>query len=331
MLILGIETSCDETAIGLVEEGKRILANTIFSQEDIHREFGGVVPELASRSHLQKIDLVIKKGLKVAKVGLEDVEGIAVTQGPGLVGSLLVGIEVAKALSFTLKVPIVGINHGEAHLYANFLVREIDYPFIGLVVSGGHTALVEAREPEKYLLLGQTRDDAAGEAFDKVAKILGLGYPGGPIIDRLSQKGEEMKGKFPRPYLKGNDDFSFSGLKTAVLRYVKSLTPDQQEKEAPSIAREFQQAVIDVLVTKTLNAAERRSITRVLLAGGVASNSALREQIVREARRRNIEVYVPPPSLCTDNGAMIAGLGFWKIKGGRRNSLSLDAQPNLSW
>lgn len=316
MVILGIETSCDDTAAAIVKDGKEILSNVVSSQVDYHKKYGGVVPEIASRKHLENIVPVIKESLLRAGMTLGDVEGIAVTQGPGLVGSLLVGINAAKAIAYTQKLPLIGINHLEGHVLAPHLEHTVPFPNVTLVVSGGHTNLYLLNGRNEYQLLGRTRDDACGEAFDKVAKLLGLGYPGGAIIDKLSKKGNPAAIAFPRPMLHdGSFDFSFSGLKTAVLYYVKKVSHDGLSDEAVcNIVAGFQAAVVDILVEKTLKAALNYKVQALSVSGGVASNSLLRAKIKAEAGAKNLEVFIPSPVLCTDNAAMIALAGEYRIK-----------------
>lgn len=310
MLVLGIETSCDETAVAVVEDGKRILSNLVASQVDVHSKFGGVVPELASRKHIQNIVPLISQSLKDANVTLDEIDGIAVTQGPGLVGSLLVGISMAKAIAYAKERPIVGVNHLEGHIYSNFLEHEdLEPPFISLVVSGGHTELFYvASKRREYEKLGQTMDDAAGEAFDKVAKLLGLGYPGGPIIDNLAKEGDPKAIPFPRPYVWDHSlNFSFSGLKTAVLNY---FLRERDNIILADVAASFQSAVVDVLTEKAIRAAEIKKVNKIALAGGVAANSALRKQLSLRCQKIGYKLYYPSPILCTDNAAMIAGVGY---------------------
>lgn len=310
MLVLGIETSCDETAVAIVEDGKRILSNLVASQVDVHSKFGGVVPELASRKHIQNIVPLISQSLKDANVTLDEIDGIAVTQGPGLVGSLLVGISMAKAIAYAKGRPIVGVNHLEGHIYSNFLEHEdLEPPFISLVVSGGHTELFYvASKRREYEKLGQTMDDAAGEAFDKVAKLLGLGYPGGPIIDNLAKEGDPKAIPFPRPYVWDHSlNFSFSGLKTAVLNY---FLRERDNIILADVAASFQSAVVDVLTEKAIRAAEIKKVNKIALAGGVAANSALRKQLSLRCQKIGYKLYYPSPILCTDNAAMIAGVGY---------------------
>lgn len=334
MRVLAIETSCDDTGAAVVLDGRKILSNVVSSQVSIHQKYGGVVPELASRRHIESIVPIVTEALETAKVTLRDIDGISVTQGPGLVGSLLVGLSFAKSLSFVTGLPFVGVNHIEAHLSAIFLNKNPPkFPFIGLVVSGGHTSLFRVDGFGKYKGLGQTRDDAAGEAFDKVAKLLGLGYPGGPIIDELSKSGNPRAIRFPRPSLGKNSlDFSFSGLKTAVVNYVKA-HPEPiggyPEDLIRDIVSSFQEAVVDVLVKKTLQAAQQQGLRKVVLSGGVAANQHLREKIKEEASQQKVKVYMPSPSFCTDNAAMVGVVGYEYLKRGIRSPLSLNAFSNL--
>lgn len=327
MIILGVETSCDETAASVLDE-ERMLSNIISSQLPIHAKFGGVVPELASRAHMKLILPVIKKALQEASLAKEELDGIAVTYGPGLIGSLLVGLNLVKAMALILGVPWVGINHMEGHIFANFVDGAgPEPPFLCLVVSGGHTQLVLVKDYGQYHTLGQTKDDAAGEAFDKVAKMLRVGYPGGPIIDKLSQKGNPDFISFPKAYLgKDSFDFSFSGLKTAVLYYLDSVGEEFVAQHLNDIAASFQKAVVDILVEKTLSAASKYKVKRIALAGGVASNSLLRRTLQEKAQA---EVFIPPPILCTDNAAMIARAGLFRLKRGERSSFELTAAPSL--
>jgi N6-L-threonylcarbamoyladenine synthase len=332
--ILAIETSCDDTGAAVVLDGRKILSNIVSSQVSVHQKYGGVVPELASRRHIESIVPIVTEALETAKITLKDINGIAVTQGPGLVGSLLVGLSFAKSLSFVTGLPFVGVNHIEAHLSAIFLDENPPkFPFIGLVVSGGHTSLFRVDGFGKYKRLGQTRDDAAGEAFDKVAKLLGLGYPGGPIIDELSKSGDPKAIRFPRPSLGKNSlDFSFSGLKTAVVNYVKSNpqpTRGYSEDLVRDIVSSFQEAVVDVLIKKTLQAAQQQGLRKVVLSGGVAANQYLREKIKEEASREKVKVYIPSPAFCTDNAAMVGVVGYEYLKRGIRSPLSLNAFSNL--
>jgi N6-L-threonylcarbamoyladenine synthase len=334
MRLLAIETSCDDTAAAVLLDGRKILSNTVSSQVQIHQKYGGVVPELASRRHIEMIVPIVTEALDTARISLKEVDGIAVTQGPGLVGSLLVGLSFAKSIAFATGKPFVGVNHIEGHLSAIFLEEPPPkFPFIGLVVSGGHTALFRVDGFGKQRRLGQTRDDAAGEAFDKVAKLLGLGYPGGPIIDALSKKGDPKAIRFPRPSLgKNSFDFSFSGLKTAVVNYVKS-HPEPPETYSEDllcdIASSFQEAVTDVLVRKTIHAAREQNIGRIVLAGGVAANQHLRQRMREEASGEKLAIYIPSPVFCTDNAAMIGVVGYEYLKKGIRSPLSLNAFSNL--
>jgi len=334
MRVLAIETSCDDTGAAVVLNGRKILSNVVSSQVSIHQKYGGVVPELASRKHIEMIVPIVTEALETAKLTLKGIDGIAVTQGPGLVGSLLVGLSFAKSLSFAAGCPLVGVNHIEAHLSAIFLEdKPPRFPFIGLVVSGGHTSLFRVNGFGKYRRLGQTRDDAAGEAFDKVAKLLGLGYPGGPIIDELSKTGNPKAIRFPRPSLgKNSFDFSFSGLKTAVVNYVKSHPEpvmDYPKGLIRNIVSSFQEAVVDVLVRKTLQAAQYQGLRKIVLSGGVAANRLLRERMREEASDQNLRVYIPSPAFCTDNAAMVGVVGYEYLRRGIRSDYSLNAFSNL--
>ncbi|HSB06514.1 MAG TPA: tRNA (adenosine(37)-N6)-threonylcarbamoyltransferase complex transferase subunit TsaD [Thermodesulfobacteriota bacterium] len=335
MRVLAIETSCDDTGAAIVQDGIKILSNIVSSQESVHQKYGGVVPELASRKHIESIVPIVTGALGEAKVTLRDIDGIAVTHGPGLVGSLLVGLSFAKSLSFATGIPCIGVNHIEGHLSAIFLEENPPkFPFIGLVVSGGHTSLFRVDGFGKLMRLGQTRDDAAGEAFDKVAKLLRLGYPGGPIIDALSQEGNSKAIRFPRPSLKKHSlDFSFSGLKTAVVNYVKANpepTGGYPENHLRDLVSSFQEAVVEVLVRKILQAAYHEGLRRIVLCGGVASNRRLRERMKEEASQERIKVFIPSPSFCTDNAAMIGVVGYEYLKRGIRSPLSLNAFSSSS-
>lgn len=330
-LIMGIETSCDETAAAIVEDGEKIISNVVASQISIHQKYGGVVPEIASRKHMEYIIPVIDKALEESEKKITDLSAIAVTYGPGLIGSLLVGLSVAKAMAYAQNIPLIGINHLEAHIYANFLEHtEIKPPFICLIVSGGHTSLVYMRNFGEYKLLGQTKDDAAGEVFDKIAKVLDLGYPGGPITEKLAKKGDPSSIKFPRPILNDKSyDFSFSGLKTAVIYYIKELKEENKNIPVSDILASFQQAVIDVLVKKTIKAALKFKTKQIILAGGVAANNSLRREIKEKADLLNIKVFYPSIFLCTDNAAMVASAGYYKFKENKKSSLNLDAVSRL--
>jgi N6-L-threonylcarbamoyladenine synthase len=325
MLVLGIESSCDETAASVVSKGTVLLSNVVASQIDVHKKYGGVVPEIASRKHIEAIIPVINQALDDAKVSLDSIEGIAVTRGPGLVGSLLVGLSVAKSIAFARKIPFVGVNHIEGHIAAIFLTeKKPEFPFVALVVSGGHTNIYLVKDFENFITLGQTKDDAAGEAFDKAAKMLNLGYPGGMVIDSLAKKGNPQFKRFPKA-MKGSLDFSFSGLKTALLYYIKKREIPVSEDEIPHIVASYQEAIVDVLVEKTFKAAKGCSIPRIVIAGGVASNSRLREKFYEKAEKEGVEIFVPPPVLCTDNAAMIAVVGENLLKKGKRDSFDLNA------
>ena len=325
MKILGIETSCDETAIAVVEDGYRTLSNLISSQVDIHARYGGVVPEVASRQHLLAMLPLLKQSLSEAAIGWEQIDAVAVTNGPGLAGSLLVGVNAAKAVSFARSLPLVAVNHLEGHIYANWLDKAPNdlpqFPVICLIVSGGHSDIVLMKDHGDYLLLGRTRDDAAGEAFDKAARILGLGYPGGPAIDKAARQGSSNI-ILPHAWLKGTDDFSFSGIKTALLRMVQTSSISNTADAAAS----FQEAVVDVLVGKTAEAAKEHRVKQVLLAGGVASNTRLRQRIVDASP---VPVLIPPPRLCTDNAAMIASAGYFRFMRGSRAGLDMDIVAGL--
>ena len=334
MLVLAIETSCDDTGAAVVKGGRTILSNLVSSQIPVHQKYGGVVPELASRKHIESIVPIVAEALREAKIELKDIDGIAVTNGPGLVGSLLVGLSFAKAVSFATGIPFVGVNHIEGHLSAIFLEENPPkFPFIGLVVSGGHTSLYRVDGFGKLKRLGQTKDDAAGEAFDKVAKLLGLGYPGGPVIDELSRKGDPGAIRFPRPTLSKNSlDFSFSGLKTAVVNYVKS-NPEPPGGYPEGCLRDlvssFQEAVVDVLVKKTIQATQHEKLNKIVLCGGVAANHRLREKMMEEASREKMKVHLPSPSFCTDNAAMVGVAGYEYLKKGVRSPISLNAFSSL--
>lgn len=330
-LTLGIETSCDETAAAVVQDGTKILSNIVLSQIDIHRKYGGVVPEIASRKHIEDMVPVINEALGGAGVALGDIEVIAVTSGPGLVGSLLVGIAAAKSLAFALEKPLVGVNHIEGHIYANFLDREdLSPPFVCLTVSGGHTDLLLIPELGRYEILGRTRDDAAGEAFDKIARVLGLPYPGGPQIEKLAQRGDKRAFDFPRGLSEaGNFDFSFSGLKTAALNRLNQAQQKGEEINLPDFAASFQWAIIDVLTTKLMAAAELYGVEQVVLSGGVAANTTFRAYVQEQANAAGMEVWYPPKHLCTDNAAMIASAGYFRYRAGVRSGFDLNALPNL--
>lgn len=331
VLILAIESSCDETAASVVKNGREVLSNIISSQIELHTLYGGVVPEIASRKHIEKINQVIAEALEKAGVTLEDITAIAVTYGPGLVGALLVGVSAAKAISFATGKPLIGVHHIEGHISANFIEnKELEPPFACLVVSGGHTHLVVVKNYGEYEILGCTRDDAAGEAFDKVARAIGLGYPGGPKIDRLSKEGNPEAISFPRAKVDGSSyDFSFSGLKSAVLNYLNSCEMKGIEVNRADVAASFQKAVIDVLVEHALHAVKEYGFKKFAIAGGVASNSSLRAAFETECAKRKIEFYHPSPIFCTDNAAMIGAAGYYEYIKGTRSSFDLNAVPNL--
>ncbi len=332
-ITLGIESSCDETSVAVVSEGRQILSNIIASQIKIHEIFGGVVPEIASRHHLKNINRVLEEALIEANVELKDVDLIGVTCGPGLVGALLIGIATAKAISYTHNIPLVGVNHIQGHICANYIqYKELEPPFLALIVSGGHTTLAKVEDYNKFQLLGRTRDDAVGEAFDKVARVLGLGYPGGPLIDQVAKTGDASAVFFKRVYLeKGSRDFSFSGIKTAVLNYLNAAKMKEEHIHVPDVAAAFQEAVMEVLVNKTLTTAKEEKLQKLALAGGVAANSRLRELMEEQCKKSGIELYYPDKILCTDNAAMIATAAYYNFKNEEQSNLYLDAYPNLSF
>jgi N6-L-threonylcarbamoyladenine synthase len=323
--ILGIETSCDETAASVVADGIAVFSNVIASQVEIHARYGGVVPEVASRQHLLAILPVIREALYEAKASMPDMDAVAVTNGPGLAGSLLVGVSAAKAISLACSLPLIAVNHLEGHIYANWLEKDVDslpqFPVVCLIVSGGHSDIVLMRGHGDFLLLGRTRDDAAGEAFDKTARILNLGYPGGPAIDKAARQGVPSV-TLPHAWLKGTDDFSFSGIKTALLRMAQA----GALPIVPDAAASFQEAVVDVLVTKTVEAAKKHRVKQIMLAGGVASNSRLRQRMLEVSP---VPVLIPAPRLCTDNAAMIASAGYYWLQAGRTAGLDVDIVPGL--
>ncbi len=329
-IILGIETSCDETAVAVVKNGTEILANVVASQIESHKRFGGVVPEIASRHHVEAITIVLEEALEKAGVTYEDIDAIAVTEGPGLVGALLIGVNAAKAIAFAHDIPLVGVHHIAGHIYANRLVQEMKFPLLSLVVSGGHTELVYMEEHGSFKVLGETRDDAAGEAYDKVARTLNLPYPGGPHIDRLAQEGSPVI-KLPRAWLEeGSYDFSFSGLKSAVINTVHNAQQRGEKIEPADLAASFQSAVIDVLITKTVNAVKELPVKQVVLAGGVAANKGLRQALQEKfAGDSEVELVIPPLSLCTDNAAMIAAAGSVSYEKGIRSGFNMNAIPGL--
>lgn len=329
--ILGIESSCDETAAAVIINGRTVASNVISSQIEIHKLYGGVVPEIASRKHIEKVNQVIEEALKEAETSLDEIDAIAVTYGPGLVGALLVGLSAAKAISFAKNIPLVGVHHIEGHISANYIEHpDLEPPFLCLVVSGGHTHLVAVKEYGEYEIIGRTRDDAAGEAFDKVARAIGLGYPGGPKIDKLSKEGDSSAIAFPRAKVENAPyDFSFSGLKSAVLNYINSCQMKGEEVNKANVAASFQKAVIDVLIEHTMNAAKNLGYKKVAIAGGVASNGNLKQALLKQCQEENIEFYSPSPIYCTDNAAMIAVAGYYEYQKGVRSGLDLNAVPNL--
>lgn len=331
ILILAIESSCDETAAAVVRNGRSVLSNIISSQIDLHTIYGGVVPEIASRKHIEKINQVIEQALKEADVALKDIDAIAVTYGPGLVGALLVGVAEAKAISFATGIPLIGVHHIEGHICANYIEHDdLEPPFMSLVVSGGHTHLVNVVDYGVYEILGRTRDDAAGEAFDKVARAIGLGYPGGPKIDKVSKEGDPEAIDFPRAKVRdGEYDFSFSGLKSAVLNYLNSEKMAGREISVPDVAASFQKAVTDVLVEHSMNAVREYGAEKFAIAGGVASNSALRKAMETACEQEGIKFYRPSPVFCTDNAAMIGVAGYYEYLKGNFAGLDLNAIPNL--
>ncbi len=331
MIVLGIESSCDETAAAVVRDGHQILSSVVSSQVDFHSKYGGVVPEIASRKHIEAVVPVVEEALERAELTIDGIEGIAVTRGPGLVGSLLIGVSFAKALAYVTGLPLIGVNHLEGHLTSIFLEKpDMTFPFVGLVVSGGHTNLYYVKGRGDYTFVGQTRDDAAGEAFDKVAKLLGLGYPGGVVIDRMAREGSATAIDFPRALMaKDSLDFSFSGIKTAVLHYVKRHEEEISSERIKDIVASFQEAVVDVLVTKVFQAASKYGVKTVVIAGGVAANTRLREKMTLASEQENVSVFIPSPALCTDNAAMIAVVGDYYLEKGITSPLTLNASSRL--
>ncbi|AOC57648.1 MULTISPECIES: tRNA (adenosine(37)-N6)-threonylcarbamoyltransferase complex transferase subunit TsaD [Bacillus] len=328
--ILGIETSCDETAASIVKNGKEIVANVVASQIESHKRFGGVVPEIASRHHVEQVTIVLEEVMTQANMSFQDLDAIAVTEGPGLVGALLIGVNAAKALSFAHQIPLVGVHHIAGHIYANQLVDELQFPCLALVVSGGHTELVLMKEHGSFEVIGETLDDAAGEAYDKVARTMGLPYPGGPHIDRLAHEGEPTI-KLPRAWLEeGSYHFSFSGLKSAVINTLHNASQKGETIAPENLAASFQASVIEVLVGKTLKAAEAYGVKQVVLAGGVAANKGLREALTTAfTKLPDVKVIIPPLSLCTDNAAMIAAAGTIAFEKGIRGDMAMNGQPGL--
>ncbi|MDY4561962.1 MAG: tRNA (adenosine(37)-N6)-threonylcarbamoyltransferase complex transferase subunit TsaD [Peptostreptococcus porci] len=331
VITLAIESSCDETACAILKNGREVLTNIISTQIETHKKFGGVVPEVASRKHIENIDVVVQQALEDAELEFGDITHIAVTYGPGLVGALLVGLSYAKALSFSLGIPFVGVNHIEGHLSANYIVdNDLKPPFITLIVSGGHTHLVEVKDYGVYEILGKTKDDASGEAFDKIARAMNLGYPGGPIVDRLAKQGNPHSVEFPRACINEDGyDFSFSGLKSSVLNHLNSCKMKSIEIVPEDICASFQAAVVDVLVNKTIKACKDKNYDIVTLSGGVAANSALREKMKQACDENGLKLCYPPLVLCTDNAAMIGCAGYYRYINGRRDGMELNAVPNL--
>ncbi|WP_077604340.1 tRNA (adenosine(37)-N6)-threonylcarbamoyltransferase complex transferase subunit TsaD [Oceanobacillus sojae] len=328
-IILGIETSCDETAASIVRNGREILSNVVASQIESHKRFGGVVPEIASRHHVEQITMVLEEAVNQAKVTWDDIDAIAVTEGPGLVGALLVGVNAAKALAFAKNKPLIGVHHIAGHIYANRLENEFAFPLLALIVSGGHTELVIMKDHYDYELIGETRDDAAGEAYDKVARMLKLPYPGGPEIDRLSAEGKAAI-DFPRAWLEeGSYDFSFSGLKSSVINTLHNAEQRGEVLNPADVAASFQQSVVEVLTEKTFRAAQEYKVKQVIVAGGVAANKGLRESLKNRFNSENMDLYIPPIHLCTDNAAMIAAAGTILYEKEKFAALDLNANPSL--
>ena len=330
-IILSIESSCDETSAAVVVNGREVLSNVIASQIDTHKKYGGVVPEVASRMHIEVVDSVVKAALNEAGVKLEDIDAIGVTYGPGLVGALLVGLQYAKGLALGADKPLIPVNHIQGHICANFIQhKDLKPPFVSLVVSGGHTFIVHVKSYRDFEVIGQTRDDAAGEAYDKVARALGLGYPGGPKIDKLAKEGNENAVDFPRAKFHDDTlDFSFSGVKSAVLNYLNKAKMKDEEINKADIAASFQKAIVDVLKNNVFLTCERRNLKKIAVAGGVASNSCLRETLIKEGAKRGIEILFPEPILCTDNAAMIGSAAYFKFMDGAASDLDINAKPNL--
>ncbi len=331
VLILAIESSCDETSAAVLKNGREILSNIISTQIDIHKKFGGVVPEVASRHHVENISIVIDEAMDAAGVTFDDLKAIAVTSGPGLVGALLIGLSTAKALAYAKKLPLIGVNHIEGHICANYIEnKELEPPFVCLVASGGHSHIVNVLGYGKYEIMGRTRDDAAGEAFDKVARAIGLGYPGGPLVDKLAMEGDKSAIDFPRAYLDGGYDFSFSGIKSSVLNYLNSAKMKDEPINAADIAASFQESVVAVLSDKLVSAALEKKSKYAALAGGVASNTRLREVLKEKGENKGLKVIYPSPMLCTDNAAMIGCAAYYQYLKGDLSDYTLNAVPNLS-
>ncbi|MEZ0536214.1 tRNA (adenosine(37)-N6)-threonylcarbamoyltransferase complex transferase subunit TsaD [Caldicellulosiruptoraceae bacterium PP1] len=331
MLVLGIESSCDETSAAIVEDGRNVLSNIVYSQIDIHTQFGGVVPEIASRKHVEKISYVVDKCIKDAKISINDIDVISATYGPGLVGSLLVGLSFAKGLSYSLKKPFVGVNHVEGHIFANFLThKDLEPPLIVLVVSGGHTNILVMERYNNYKVYGKTRDDAVGEAFDKIARYLNLGYPGGPIIDKLAKDGNENRYIYPDANLENPYDFSFSGLKSAVINHINTMKQKKEDFKVEDVVASFQKTAVNTLIKRVINLCFETGIKKVAIAGGVAANTKLRQELLNSCLNNDIKLYIPEIKYCTDNAAMIASNGYFKYINGEENSLSINAVPYIS-
>lgn len=330
-IILGIETSCDETAAALVADGRSVCSNIVSSQVKFHEKFGGVVPEIASRKHLEHINMVVAEALSQGGVALDKLSGVAVTRGPGLVGALVVGLATAKAIAFVTGLPLIGVNHIEGHIYANFLEHpDCKPPLVGLVISGGHTMIVHMVDYGCYEIMGETLDDAAGEAFDKIAGFLGLGYPGGPIIDKLARRGNQEAVSFPRAMMGRKDfDFSFSGLKTAVLYHCSQLREAGAEIPVEDIAASFEAALVEVVVSKLLRAAQEKGVPRIFISGGVAANQSLRRQAAHGAKKHGLELFCPSPPMCTDNAAMVAAAGYYSWRRGETMGLEAAADASM--
>ncbi len=331
LISMAIETSCDETSIAVLKNGREVMANLISSQIEIHKRFGGVVPEVASRLHLESINNILEQALKESGTSFKDLDFVSCTKGPGLIGALLVGVSAAKALSYSLNISLVGVNHMQGHICANYIThKELEPPFISLVVSGGHTYLIEVLGYDQYNILGRTKDDAAGESFDKIGRAMGLSYPGGPQIDRLAKKGNPEAVDFPRVMMDSKDyDFSFSGLKTAVLNYINQQRQKDIDLNIEDICASFQAAVMDVLVEKSFRLTKEKGYTTLAVSGGVAANSELKKRMEERGRKENIQIYFPEPILCTDNGAMIGCAGYYDFINGKREDLDMRVDPNL--
>ncbi|MEI6856750.1 tRNA (adenosine(37)-N6)-threonylcarbamoyltransferase complex transferase subunit TsaD [Psychrilyobacter sp.] len=327
MIILGIETSCDETSISVLKDGKEMLSNHISSQIDIHKEYGGVVPEIASRHHIKNIATIMEVSLKEARITLDDVDYIAITYAPGLIGALLVGISFAKGISYGRDIPIIPVHHIKGHIYANFLEHKVELPAIALVVSGGHTNIIYIDENHKFFNLGGTLDDAVGESYDKVSRVMGLGYPGGPVIDKLAYEGDKDNIHMPEPKV-GGYEFSFSGVKTSVINYVNKKNMKKEEYNPADIAASFQNRVVDILCKKTIKAAIEKGVKNILIAGGVAANSLLRKELLERSKLEGIEVFYPSMKLCTDNAGMIAVAGYYKLTYGDSDKIFADLKLN---